>query len=153
MLSFIRANILIILVICFTNTVRAELDFFSHLFLTNKKYEKYMVVRSAVVAEDEVMTFFNSVSFPNEQRRNRELYGKRLFLLVQCKNIGEARAFGEMRFKVQGINVLIPVDCAMLYANMEDFCNCAVVYLGRGIVPDDDDRLKITYYWKNLYTI
>lgn len=153
MVTFIRANILTIFMMCFSNTVMADLDFFSHLLLSNKKYDKYIIVRSAVVAEDEVMDFFNSTSFPNEQRRNRELYGKKLFLLVQCKNIGDYRAFGEMRFKVQGRNFLVPVHCASLLGNMENFSNCAVIYLGSGIVSDDDNSIKITYFWKNLYTI
>jgi hypothetical protein len=58
-----------------------------------------------------------------------------------------------MRFKVQGRNFLIPVYCAALLGNMESFYNCAVVYIGSGIVPENDDRLKITYHWESLYTL
>lgn len=48
----------------FSNVVRADLDFFSRFLLSNKKYEKYISVRSAVVSEDEVMNFFSSVNLP-----------------------------------------------------------------------------------------
>jgi hypothetical protein len=153
MFNFKKTIILIILITFFSNTARADLDFFSRILLSNKKYEKYIAVRSAVVTEDEVMSFFDSVNLPVEQKKNEDLYRKKLFLIVQCKNVGELRAFGKMRFKVQGKNFLIPVYCAELLGNMENFYNCAIIYIGSGIVSDDDDRLKITYHWENLYTL
>lgn len=152
MKSYANTRIFIVLIMCFNNIARADLDFFSRLYLSNKKYEKYMTVRSAVVAEDEVMNFFNSISFPAEQKKNRELYGKKLFLIVQCKNIGEFQAFGEMQFKIEGGNLWIPVYCTTLYGNMQDFSNCAIICIGSGIVPDNDNRLDIIFRWKNLYT-
>jgi len=147
-----KARILIILMTFFSNTAWADLDFFSRILLSNKKYEKYISVRSAVVTEDEVMNFFDSVNSPT-QKKNRDLYNRKLFLIVQCKNVGELRTFGEMRFKVQGGNLLIPVYCTTLYGNMESFQNCAIIYIGDGIVPENDDRLEITYYWEKLYTL
>ena len=148
-----KVRTLIILMTFFSNTAWADLDFFSRILLSNKKYENHIAVRSVVVAEDEVTNLFNSGNLTIEQKRNRDLYNKKLFLIVQCKNIGELRAFGEMRFKVQGRNFLIPVYCATLLGNMEDFYNCAIIYIGDGIVPRNDDRLEITYFWENLYTL
>jgi hypothetical protein len=153
MFNFKNTIIIIILITFFSNTARADLDFFSRILLSNKKYQKHIAVRSAVVTEDEVMSFFGSANLPVEQKKNEDLYDKKLFLIVQCKNVGELRAFGEMRFKVQGRNFLIPVYCAALLGNMESFYNCAVVYIGSGIVPENDDRLKITYHWESLYTL
>ena len=153
MFNFGKTKILIIFITFFSNTARADLDFFSRFLLSNKKYEKHIVIRSAVVTEDEVMNFFDSVDLPVEQKKNRDLYNKNLFLIVQCKNIGELCPFGQMQFKVQGRNFLIPVYCATLDGNMENFQNCAIIYIGNGIVPNNDDRIKITYYWKSLYTL
>ena len=58
MFNFRNVKILIILIMSFSNTARADLDFFSRILLSNKKYEKYITVRSAVVIEDELMNYF-----------------------------------------------------------------------------------------------
>ena len=148
-----KMRLSLILMIFFSSAARADLDLISRFLLSNKKYAKHIVVRSSVLPEDQLIEFFRSGSFPVEQMKNCDLYDKKLYLVVQCKNIGEVRAFGEMRFEVEGRNVLIPVYCAMLLGNMEAFCNCAIIYIGSGIVFDDDERLSITYYWESLYTI
>ena len=153
MFNFWKVQISLILMIFLISTARADLDLISRFLLSNKKYAKHIVVRSSVLPEDQLIEFFRSGSFPVEQMKNCDLYDKKLYLVVQCKNIGELRAFGEMRFKVQGRNFLIPVYCATLLGNMEDFYNCAIIYIGDGIVPRNDDRLEITYFWENLYTL
>jgi hypothetical protein len=100
-----------------------------------------------------VRDFFDSISLPAQQKKNCDLYDKELFLIVQYKNSGVFRGFGKMQFKIHGTNLLIPVDCAEFLGYRENFYNCAVIYLGRGIIPNNDDYIKVTYHWENLYTL
>lgn len=142
------------LIISFSNIARANLDFFSRLKFSHKEYEKYIIVQSAIMTEAEVMQFFDSIPLPDEPRKNRDLYRKKLFLIVQCKNIGELRASGEVLFNIQGINFSIPIYCPSLPSHMERFCNCAVIYLGEGIILDaDEEHLEINYHWRKLNTL
>ena len=153
MFNFWKVQISLILMIFLISTARADLDLISRFLLSNKKYAKHIVVRSSVLPEDQLMEFCGSTNLPTEQINNRDLYNKKLYLVVQCKNIGELCPFGEMKFKIEGRNLLVPVFCAELFGNMEKFYNCAIIYIGEGIVPNNDERLSITYYWESLYTI
>jgi hypothetical protein len=155
MSHFWKVALSILFLFCFITTARADLDFFSRIYLSDKKYANHIIVKTYLVTIDQLSEYFNS----KENRAIRQLKnadlnkGGDIYLVVECKNIGEkGYAFGEIRFKIKGMNVTIPVSCLSMSGNMKSFVNCAVVNLGGLAVADNEETPSITYYWENLYT-
>ena len=147
------------LVICFIflcNTAMADLDFFSRIYLSNKKYADNINVRSFLVTRSQLVGYFDSEIPPAIQQLSYNgLYKKKdqsLFLIVECRNIGERYAFGELRIDVPGMNITIPIYCHGIHGNMETFVNCGVIDLGSLAVFDKDGFPSMSYSWKELYT-
>ena len=132
--------------------VAGEMSVFTKLYLSNKGYAKHIDVKTYLILEDQLGTVFNSADTPIYQMRNRDLYNKKLYLVVQCRNVGERYAWGEVGLNVNNMNITIPAYCSELPGDMKGFCNCSVIHFGEGWIPNNDDFPKITYFWKELYT-
>jgi hypothetical protein len=129
-----------------------DLDLFSRMYLSDKKYAKNIEVQTYLVTKDQVAEVFGRINVEIPQKTNNELYGKEVFLLVRCKNKGEYKAFGILNCTIPNRGVPISVDIAFLPGNMHDFHDC-VIYITRGLFPNDTDSPNINYEWKSLYTM
>jgi hypothetical protein len=129
-----------------------DLDLFSRMYLSDKKYAKNIEVQTYLVTKDQVAEVFGSTSVEIVQKANYELYGKEVFLLVRCKNKGEYMSFGILNCTISNRGVPISVDIAFLPGNMHDFHDC-VIYVSRGLFPNDDKLPNIKSEWKSLYTM
>jgi hypothetical protein len=155
MSNFWKAIFCFVFTSFFSNPVMADLDFFSRIYLSNKKYEKFTSIESYLVVSDQLTDVFDQKNSTFQQKRRQELNdaGEDLFLVVKCKNTGDRYAFGELLFNVKGMNLDVPILCSGLHGNMRMFANIAIIYIGSLHIPGDDEFPKITYYWKNLYTL
>ena len=114
-----------------------------------------MIFESYLVVSDQLVCFFDKKNTFLEQKKREELNDSRenLFLVVKCKNTGNHYAFGELIFNIKGMNLPIPILCSGLHGNMTNFSNIAIIYLESLYLTGDEEIPKITYHWKNLYTL
>ena len=157
MSNFWKTVTCFIFAVFLSTTARADLDLFSRMYLSNKKYAKNITVQTYLVARDQLTGYFNAKTPPTiQQLKNGDLdkEDSDLFLIVECKNIGESYTFGELKVRLQGVNGEIPVYCHSVFGNMKTFVNCAVIHVGSlAVYPDDNAIPIITYRWEHLYTL
>lgn len=138
---------------CFCSSAKADdLDPLSRAYLSDKKYAKNIEVQAYLVTRDQVAKVFSDENIDIVQKTNRELYGQEIFLVVRVKNKGEHMSRGLLNFTIPNRGVPITIDIEMMPGLMKSFHDSAL-YLGDGLVPNDNKLPPIKHEWKSLYTI
>lgn len=139
---------------CFQISAQVDLDFFSRLYLSNKKYAKNIEVQTYLVTKEQVAQIFGRKKDELVQKLNKDLYNRydEIYLLVRSKNKGDFLAFGTLKCNVQYLNHSITIDVIDLPGHMQSFHDC-VIYVSGGFIPDNDQVLSISYEWEDLYTM
>jgi hypothetical protein len=138
---------------CFCSSAKADdLDQASSAYLSDKKYAKNIEVKAYFVTRDQILKVFSKEQEEVTQKPNKELYGREVFLLLRCKNIGDYRSFGTINCKIPNRGGPIQIEVMMMPGYMKSYYD-SVIQIYEGIIPNDDKTPNITYEWKNLYTI
>jgi hypothetical protein len=138
---------------CFCSSAKADdLDAASRAYLSDKKYAKNIEVKAYLVTKDQVAKLFGKENGEITQKPNGELYGREIFLLVRCKNVGDYRAFGTINCKLSNRSDPISVEIAMMPGYMKSFYD-SVLPMYSGSVPNDNKVPTISCEWKSLYTM
>lgn len=117
--------------------------------LSYKKYAKYIEVEAYYVTKEQVVQVFSADNFKVSQKKNKELFGKELFLLIRCKNIGDYRAFGVLNCKTSNSQDPIPIHITLMPGYMKSFHD-SVLYIGSGTVSNDSAIPVFNCDWKSL---
>jgi hypothetical protein len=147
-------NILCLFSACFfcSSAKADDLDPLSSAYLSDKKYAKNIEVKTYLVTKDQVARLFSEASGEITQKSNKELFGREVFLLVRCKNIGDYRAFGTINCKRSIQGTPISIETALMPGYMKFFYD-TVLPLGSGSVPNNNEIPIISYEWKYLCVI
>ena len=138
---------------CLCSSAKADdLDPLSRMYLLNKKYAKHIEVKAYLVTKDQVAKLFNEENGEVVQKTNKELFSQEVFLIVRVKNKGEYMSFGLLNCRIPNRGVPITIDIEMMPGGMKNFHD-SVIFIGRGLITDDDALPLIKYEWKSLYTM
>ena len=129
-----------------------DLDPESAAFLTNKAYAKNIEVKAYLVTKDQLAKLFSEKNGEVIQKTNKELFDEEVFLLVRVKNKGNHRSFGHLNCTIPNRGVPITFDIGRMNCFMKS-SHDSVLYLGTGLVPNDDKTPVIRCEWKSLYTM
>ena len=146
-------GVLFLFCICFfCNAARADgLDLFSHLYLSNKKYAKNIEVHTYLITKDQVAKLFSEESAEVIQKTNKELYSQEVYLLVRYRNLGGSKFFGILNCKFPNSGP-ISIEIMKMPTYMKSFYD-SVLYIGDGLIPNDNGIPSISYEWKSLYVL
>ena len=138
---------------CFCSSAKADdLDPDSAAYLSDKKYAKNIVVKAYLVTKDQVAKLFSEENGEITQKSNKELFGREVFLLVRCKNVGDYLSFGILNCKIPNRGDAISIEIMMMPGYMK-FFHDSVLYIGGGSVHNDNKTPVVSYEWKSLYTM
>lgn len=138
---------------CFCSSAKADdLDPLSRAYLSDKKYARNIEVQAYLATKDQVVKIFSEENVEVTQKTNKELYGQEIFLVVRVKNKGECMSRGLLNLTIPNRGIPITIDIEMMPGYMRSFHDSAL-YLGDGLVPNDNKIPLIKHEWKSLYTI
>jgi hypothetical protein len=138
---------------CLCSSAKADdLDLFSRIYLSNKKYAKNIEIEVYIVTKDQVAKVFSEENVQVKQKMNKELYAQEVYLLVRCKNKGDYRSFGALNCQLSSSGKPISIEIMMMPGYMKSFRDTVLPLYGGGI-PNNDTPPFITFKWKHLYTI
>ena len=137
---------------CFCSAKADDLDLLSRAYLSNKKYAKNIEVKAYLVTKDQVTKVFTEDNVEINQKTNKELYGREIFLLVRCKNFGDYRSFGTLNCQRSDRGNLMSIEIMMMPGYMKSYYD-SVLPMYSGIIPNDENTPVISCEWKSLYTI
>lgn len=137
----------------FNSKLAAErLDPESHAMLSNPRYAKHIEVRCYLVNREQLGEFFSKKEERVVQLPNNELRQDAVYLLVRCRNKGEYAAFGDLHCFVPNKGSPIPIDISDLPGNMSSYID-SVIYIGKGLITNNNELPKTKYEWDCLYTM
>lgn len=129
-----------------------DLDFFSRIYLSNKKYAKNIEIKVYLVTKAQVVKLFSGENDEIIQKTDQELRGGNVYLLVRCKNVGDYRSFGILNCTIPNRGSPISVEIMMMPGNMK-FFHDSILFIGGGLISNDEKMPVIRCEWKGLYTI
>ena len=129
-----------------------RLDPESHALLSDPGYSKHIEVQSYLVTREQLGELFSKKEATIVQLPNSKLRENAVYLLVRCKNKGEYAAAGELRCFIPNRGSPIFIDISDLPGNMGTYAD-SVIYVGKGLINNNNELPKIKYEWDCLYTM
>ncbi|MEM7174299.1 MAG: hypothetical protein AAF443_00010 [Chlamydiota bacterium] len=130
------------------------MDPLSHAMLSDPKYAKQIEVQCYLVEREQLAELFANEKTQIIQKPNKELYQKKLFLLVRSRNRGNHVAFGTLKCLPPNCSSPIAVDLSRMWGHQTSFDDY-VIYMGELILSSfaDNELPNITYKWDCIYTM
>ena len=120
--------------------------------LSDPKYVKYIEVKCYLVTREQVGELFSQKNGDVIQLPNNKLREDAVYLLVRCKNKGKYAVLGELHCFIPNRGSPIPIDVSDLPGNMHSYTD-SVIYVGRGLINNNNELPQIKYKWHCLYTM
>ena len=129
-----------------------RLDPASHAMFLDLKYAKHIEVQCYLVNREQLGKFFSQKDGVITQLPNNKLREDAVYLLVRCKNKGKYAASGELHCFIPNRGTPIPIDVSDLPGNMSSYVD-SVIYVGKGLITNNNEPPQIKYKWDCLYTM
>ena len=129
-----------------------RLDQESHTLLSDPGYAKHIEVQCYIVTRDQLGELFTKKEATIIQLPNNKLREDAVYLLVRCKNKGKYAAAGDLNCFIPNRGSPILIDISDLPGNMSTYAD-SVIYIGKGLVNNNNEPPKIKYEWDCLYTM
>ena len=129
-----------------------RLDPESHALFSDPGYSKHIEVQCYLVTREQVGDLFSKKESTIVQLPNSKFRQDAVYLLIRCKNKGEYAAAGELRCFIPNRGSPIPIDISDLPGNMSSYTD-SVIYVGKGLINNNNELPKIKYEWDCLYTM